>query len=264
MWLHACADGLIALAYFSIPAAIFYVLRRRPDYPFRGTILGFGIFISACGLTHVLEIVSIWQPIYWTSGFVKAATAVISLTVAVTVWRMQVLFLAAPTPEHYRRLSEELDQLVRERTTDLTTTNALLAAEIEQRRSAEKYSEDLNQTLFERVADLHTLIDILPAGVAIATDPQCHEVRHNRAFARLFELEDRAHPLDDPLDRREFNAVRVFRDGLELPVPERPMQRTAATGRPAHDIELRLLLPSGAEREVLVSVEPLLDVLSGN
>jgi hypothetical protein len=34
VWLHAVSDGLIALAYYSIPVLLVRFARRRPDLPF--------------------------------------------------------------------------------------------------------------------------------------------------------------------------------------------------------------------------------------
>jgi signal transduction histidine kinase len=42
-------------------------------------ILAFGVFIGACGLTHYMEILTLWVPDYWLSGGVKAVTAFASV-----------------------------------------------------------------------------------------------------------------------------------------------------------------------------------------
>jgi hypothetical protein len=39
----------------------------------------FGVFIAACGMTHVMEIITLWKPYYWISGIVKAITALASV-----------------------------------------------------------------------------------------------------------------------------------------------------------------------------------------
>ncbi|HEY8932449.1 MAG TPA: hypothetical protein VIM44_03960, partial [Rariglobus sp.] len=72
--LHAIADSLIALSYYSIPLLILYFVRQRRDVPFPAIFLMFGAFIVACGTTHLIEVWTIWQPHYWLSGFVKAFT----------------------------------------------------------------------------------------------------------------------------------------------------------------------------------------------
>jgi len=54
--LHLLSDGLIALAYTSIPFTLVYFVRKRRDVPFNWIFFCFGVFIIACGATHYMEI----------------------------------------------------------------------------------------------------------------------------------------------------------------------------------------------------------------
>lgn len=78
--LHAISDGLIAIAYFLIPISILYFTRQHRHLPYPWLFQLFGAFIIACGLTHVIEIWTLWYPTYWISGGLKLVTAAISLT----------------------------------------------------------------------------------------------------------------------------------------------------------------------------------------
>jgi len=80
--LHIASDALIALAYYSIPVMLVYLVYKRRDVPFHWMFLMFGAFIIACGTTHVMEIWTLWHPTYWLSGFIKVITAIISLYTA--------------------------------------------------------------------------------------------------------------------------------------------------------------------------------------
>ena len=80
--LHVLSDGLIAIAYYSIPLVLVSFARQRQDLPFRRIFLLFGAFIVACGTTHLLEIWTLWHPAYWLSGTIKAVTALISVLTA--------------------------------------------------------------------------------------------------------------------------------------------------------------------------------------
>jgi two-component system, NtrC family, sensor kinase len=71
-------------------------VRRRKDLQFNWVFVCFAIFIVACGTTHLMEIVTIWRPVYWLSGIVKAITALASLPTAVLLVR---LVPEAPAPE---------------------------------------------------------------------------------------------------------------------------------------------------------------------
>jgi PAS domain S-box-containing protein len=96
LWLHVISDSLIALAYFLIPIALVRILRTRRDIPFNWIFLCFAGFIVACGITHVMEVVTLWHPFYWISGGLKAVTAAISLTTFVVLVRITPGVLAMP------------------------------------------------------------------------------------------------------------------------------------------------------------------------
>ena len=134
-WLHVISDGLIALAYFTIPIAILYFSWRRPDM-LRGPLpLLFAAFIVACGLTHLVAIWTLWVPDYGAEGILKAVTAAISIATTLTVWPMMPRLLAIPSPSQ------------------LEAANRRLAAEIAERRRAEQRLAELNGKLERRVGE---------------------------------------------------------------------------------------------------------------
>src|SRR5437763_9059538 len=96
LWLHIVSDSLIALAYFSIPFTLVYFVRKRKDLKFQWMFVCFAVFIVACGATHLMEMVVIWQPIYWVSGSVKAVTAMASVPTAVLLVRLVPQALRLP------------------------------------------------------------------------------------------------------------------------------------------------------------------------
>jgi PAS domain S-box-containing protein len=96
--IQVASDALITLAYFSIPLTLFYFVRRRRDLQFRWIFLCFAVFIVACGTTHLLEIVNIWQPAYWLTATVKVITAAASIVTAFLLVRLVPVALALPSP----------------------------------------------------------------------------------------------------------------------------------------------------------------------
>ncbi|MGZ5001227.1 MAG: PAS domain S-box protein, partial [Methylomonas sp.] len=87
LWLHVLSDALIVLAYYSIPITLTYFVRQRKDLPYPGLFLMFGLFIVACGTSHLLSVVTIWIPLYWLDGILKAITAAVSVCAAfMTYW----------------------------------------------------------------------------------------------------------------------------------------------------------------------------------
>jgi signal transduction histidine kinase len=102
IWLHVTSDAMIALAYFSIPVALSILVSRRRDLDFGWIFWAFAIFITACGFTHVLSIVTLWIPIYGIEGIVKALTAVASVVTAAILWPLLPKILSIPSPSQLR------------------------------------------------------------------------------------------------------------------------------------------------------------------
>ena len=48
---------------FTIPFTLLYFVRKRVELRFGWIFLGFATFIVACGISHVMEIWTIWYPI---------------------------------------------------------------------------------------------------------------------------------------------------------------------------------------------------------
>ncbi len=112
VWLEAASDLLIAGAYLSIPAALVAFLRRRADLAFKPVFGLFAAFILACGTTHILGAVTLWVPLYWLDGVVKAITAVLSVLTAAALWQLLPKALALPAPEELRQANAALAQQV--------------------------------------------------------------------------------------------------------------------------------------------------------
>ncbi|SNS49177.1 PAS fold-containing protein [Granulicella rosea] len=112
LWLHVSSDALIALAYFLIPFALLRIVARRRDIPYNGILLCFGLFIVACGLTHVMEIVTLWHPLYWISGGLKAFTALISLATFIVLLRLTPAILAIPNADSLQEANRKLNSVM--------------------------------------------------------------------------------------------------------------------------------------------------------
>ncbi|MDP3839254.1 MAG: EAL domain-containing protein [Methylococcales bacterium] len=106
LWLHVASDVLITLSYYSIPLSLLYFVRQRKDLPYPWLITMFAVFIIACGTTHLLSVVTIWLPVYWIEGMVKAFTAFISVATAIAMWWVIPLALKLPSPA---QLQAEID-----------------------------------------------------------------------------------------------------------------------------------------------------------
>jgi signal transduction histidine kinase/CheY-like chemotaxis protein len=133
LWLNVISDGLTAAAYYMIPFLLFYFVRKRRDVEFKGIFLAFGIFILACGTTHLMSVVTVWTPIYRLEGIIKAITAVASVTTFVMLLPMLPALIALPSPSQMARAA------------------LLLTREIAERRATEEKVRGINEELEERV-----------------------------------------------------------------------------------------------------------------
>ena len=186
VWLQAGSDALIALAYYSIPAALLVFLQKRRDLAFRPLFGLFAAFILACGTTHIFAVVTLFVPLYWADGILKAITAALSVATAILLWPLLPRALAIPSPASLRALNARLAQEVAER--DQT---AVLLRQSEQRlrelyagSPAILHAMDANGTLLEvsrRWLELfgttredavgRSIRDFYVPGTAIATFP---------------------------------------------------------------------------------------------
>jgi len=135
LWLNVLSDLGIALAYFTIPAALLAFVRKRRDLAFRRVFVLFSAFILACGATHSFNVVTVWSPLYRIEGLLKMVTALVSIATAVVLWRLLPRALELPSPAQ------------------LAEANAELSAEVGRREHAEERLRETNEALEARVRD---------------------------------------------------------------------------------------------------------------
>lgn len=114
LWMHVVADILIAMAYFAIPFVLLYVTRRRRDLRLDWLVVCFGIFVVACGLTHLIDVWNVWHTDYWLEGFLKVITAAASVPTAILLWRSLTGILLLPSRRQLRDANESLARANRE------------------------------------------------------------------------------------------------------------------------------------------------------
>ncbi|MBF0350367.1 MAG: PAS domain S-box protein [SAR324 cluster bacterium] len=109
--LHVISDMLISLSYFAIPIGLFYFFRKRKDLPYRTFILMFALFIVACGITHVINIWTIWNPDYWFEGMAKVITAIISVSTAAMMIYLMPKMVEQPNREQWEKTKLDIMSL---------------------------------------------------------------------------------------------------------------------------------------------------------
>jgi len=114
LWMNVLPDLLIAMAYFAIPFVLVYVARRRRDLPLNWLLVWFGIFIVACGATHLMDVWNVWHTQYWIEGLLKILTAAASVPTAILLWRALPDILSLPSQRQLREANESLARANRE------------------------------------------------------------------------------------------------------------------------------------------------------
>src|SRR6185437_5990479 len=114
VWLNVLSDLTIGLAYFAIPVILLWFIRKRTDLPFSWMFALFGVFIVACGGTHVMEVWNLWHTQYWLAGAIKAITATASILTAGLLVRVMPQAVDLPGTQQWRQANSELQQEVHE------------------------------------------------------------------------------------------------------------------------------------------------------
>jgi PAS domain S-box-containing protein len=136
LWTMVGADALIAASYFSIPLALITYVRKRGDSTLNPIAILFSAFIFSCGLTHVMDVWTIWRPDYGLQALTKAATATVSLVTAFSIWPLIPKALKIPSIDR------------------LNAAIVSLEAEVKKRRSAEEQLTEIQQSLAVALASI--------------------------------------------------------------------------------------------------------------
>lgn len=220
LWLHVISDAIIALAYLSIPFALVYLVRKRKDLAFNWVFIMFGIFILACGTTHLVSIWTVWEPVYRFDGFIKAITALASIGTAVALWPLIPKVLVLPSSAQLEEVNQGLHlEIVERRRAEqaLEAKNeALLQAERLKSDFIANISHELRTPLTLILSPLESLLKLSPSDVEYPKldDRQMHTLKlaHNNAI-KLLQM------INSLLDfsKLEAKKTEVHREAIHLP-----------------------------------------------
>lgn len=219
VWTMVVTDSLIGAAYTVISFKL-YSLVKRSKIPFSAMFIAFGIFILACGATHWMEIVTLWNPVYWLAALVKGVTAIASVATAVWIFpvshkvteiakqtkvsedrrvklidQAQALFKVneelRKSRDELRRTYESLEQRVQERTAQLAEKNEILLKTEEKLkeaiRSRDEFLSVASHELKTPITSLSLQIQMTKKNI----NPDDNVAPPPAKLARVFEISDK-------------------------------------------------------------------------
>ncbi|MBE9225119.1 PAS domain S-box protein, partial [Phormidium sp. LEGE 05292] len=141
---------------------------------------------------------------------------------------------------------------------DSTDEYMVFAVDLTQQKQAEAAIQKLNRDLTNRVVELQTLLDIIPVGIAIATDPTCTQMQNNAYLRQLLGMSN-GENISKSAPADEQPPYQVFQKGQEILSENLPMQVAARLGVEVRDAEFEILSPDGTVRQLLSYATPLRD-----
>jgi PAS domain S-box-containing protein len=133
-----------------------------------------------------------------------------------------------------------------------------IVSDVTARKRAEDEVAQLNRDLERRVTELQTLFDVIPIGIAIAEDPECHIIRVNPTYAEMLGLAPEANA-SFTAQTDDHPTYKLLRNGQEVSPDALPMQMAAAMGKPILDSEIDILQDDGRLINVVGHTTPLFD-----
>jgi hypothetical protein len=82
LWMHVISDIAIAFSYLSIALSICYIMKNNRRLR-NLTFIMLAVFILMCGLTHLMNVIIMWYPVYRLAAVLKAATAGVAVAAAI-------------------------------------------------------------------------------------------------------------------------------------------------------------------------------------
>ncbi len=185
-WIYITSDITTFLSYFGIPLfLIFFLFRRKVDFPFKDLLLLYSFFILFCGITHLIDAIIFWVPTYGLLTIAKVLTAGVSFTTLIASIAYSKSLMTLKGPE---KLQKEVD----EKTTELKNAlefNQKLFLELHHRikNNLQNISSILQMKFANQNVDQNVLRETIER---IADMGKIHEILLRNRVVNQIDLDD--------------------------------------------------------------------------
>lgn len=199
IWTMAITNAITFLSYFSICITLFYLARKTGRViarDWRFFVVGFALFIVACGSTHLLEVITTWISVFWVDAWTNIITAALSGYVAIQFIR-RAPDLGFGINDYAQRLGNAQSEKAR------VEESLLAARKLEEwNRMSASVTHEINNPL-TAIQNCMFLIGINPAAppeVKAMAEQAAEEVRRIGGIAQstlgFFRQDQQAEPVD--------------------------------------------------------------------
>lgn len=124
------SEIVIGGCYLSVAGSLGVFAMRRPDFPYPGIMTLFALVFALCGLSHLVEALVLWFPLYGIQAIFNTAVAILAVPAAWKMWRLVPEALTLPSPRHLQEANAELaNEIADHRQTEANLCDAIAEAE---------------------------------------------------------------------------------------------------------------------------------------
>jgi diguanylate cyclase (GGDEF)-like protein/PAS domain S-box-containing protein len=136
---------------------------------------------------------------------------------------------------------------------------SVFVSDITERKRMERALMESERKQRHRAAELKIVLDMLPAAVCIANDPECKSITGNRMAYDLLRLPQGSNLAVAETDGETPASFRMYRNARALEAHELPVQMAAFRGIEVRDFEQDVVFDDGSIRHLIGNAAPLRD-----
>jgi signal transduction histidine kinase len=181
IWTMVVTNAVTFVSYLTICFTLLGLMRRTKVViarDWRYFLVGFALFIVACGATHLMEVVTTWSPLFWIDAWTNIVTAILSAWVALNLLQ-RVGIIGKGINDYSARLASTEEE-------KRQVENSLISAQRleEWSRMSTVLAHEINNPL-ESVANLLYLVR---TGEGVTPDAAHYAATAAEEIARVIEM----------------------------------------------------------------------------